>query len=65
MQGYLYALLFHEEAINGLLLAHELNDLAVEVHKKGPTEATGNPEREEERARLIKGTIWEGRAIEG
>lgn len=49
-----HILLFHEEAVNGLLLAHELNDPAVEVDKKSPTKATGNPKGGEEGVSVVR-----------
>lgn len=43
MLGTAGHLLLHEEAVDGLLAAHELHDLAVEVDEERAPEATGNP----------------------
>lgn len=43
MTGTTGHLLLHQEAIDGLLSAHALHNLAVEVDKESTTETAGNP----------------------
>lgn len=49
----------HEEAVDGLLLPHHLDDLPVQVDKEGSPEATGNTG--EERSTKVEGGVFSWR----